>query len=230
MTAGGRLAAALALGAGLSALLTAAATAEAGSNRAAVAPAEAGSKRAKASAKPAGKTAPRAKASAKTSAKAKDAPKDEAPVPTPGAKLAVFPFTGDDGDAVRRQVLHLLRAKGLKPNTTLRAMFDTPEQYRETAAALGLVAYVDGEVTVDAGEASATIFVRSGANGLRIWSATFSGERRQLASDLGKALWDQWSPALGRACADAAKPRPGAREPMRINAGTPLADSPPDGE
>jgi hypothetical protein len=193
-------------------------------------PAHATTKHAKASAKPTGKSPPRGKGAAKSKDSGKEKDKDDAPVPTPGAKLAVFPFTGDDGDAVRKQVLHLLRAKGLKPNTTLRAMFDTPEQYRETAGALGLVGYVDGEVTVDAGEASATIFLRSGANGLRVWSATFSGDRRQVATDLSKTLWDQWSPALGRACADAAKPRPGAREPMRINAGTPLADSPPDAQ
>ena len=190
--------------------------------------------KASASAKPTASKSPKGKATAKAKDGCKDRDKDkdadDTPAPTPGAKLAVFPFTGDDGDAVRQKVLHLLRAKGMKPNTTLRAMFDTPEQYRETAGALGLVGYVDGEVSVDAGEASATIFLRSGASGLRTWSATFSGDRRQMASDLAKTLWDQWSPALGRACADAVKPRPGAREPMRINAGTPLADSPRDGE
>jgi hypothetical protein len=206
-----RLAVVTALGAGLLA-------APAGS--------EAASKHAKASAKPAAKAAPKGK----VSVKAKEPPKDDVPVPTPGAKLAVFPFAGDDGEAVRKQVLRVLRAKGLKPNTTLRPMFDSPEQYRETAGALGLVAYIDGEVAVDAGEASATIFLRSGSTGLRIWSATFSGDRRQMPADLGKGLWDQWSPALGRACADAAKPRKPEREPMRINAGTPLADSPPGGE
>ena len=190
--------------------------------------------KASASAKPTASKSPKGKATAKAKDGCKDRDKDkdadDTPAPTPGAKLAVFPFAGDDGDAVRQKVLHLLRAKGMKPNTTLRAMFDTPEQYRETAGALGLVGYVDGEVSVDAGEASATIFLRSGASGLRTWSATFSGDRRQVASDLAKTLWDQWSPALGRACADAVKPRPGAREPMRINAGTPLADSPRDGE
>ena len=190
--------------------------------------------KASASAKPTASKSPKGKATAKAKDGCKDRDKDkdadDTPAPTPGAKLAVFPFAGDDGDAVRQKVLHLLRAKGMKPNTTLRAMFDTPEQYRETAGALGLVGFVDGEVSVDAGEASATIFLRSGASGLRTWSATFSGDRRQMASDLAKTLWDQWSPALGRACADAVKPRPGAREPMRINAGTPLADSPRDGE
>jgi hypothetical protein len=141
----------------------------------------------------------------------------------------VFAFSGDDAEPVRRQVLHLLKAKGLKANISLRP-FDSPEQYRETAVALGLVAYVDGEVTVDGAEASTTIFIRNGASGLRTASATFAGDRRQLPADVGKGLWDQVSAALGRACADAAKPRKPDREPMRINAGTPLADRPADAD
>ena len=141
----------------------------------------------------------------------------------------MFAFSGDDVEPVRRQVLHLLKAKGLKANISLRP-FDSPEQYRETAVALGLVAYVDGEVTVDGNEASTTVFIRSGATGLRTASATFSGDRRQLPADVGKGLWDQVSAALGRACADAAKPRKPEREPMRINAGTPIADRPPESD
>jgi hypothetical protein len=172
------------------------------------------------------------KASAKTraAAKAKAAePKDDAPVPVPGSKLAVFAFTGDDAESFRRQVVRVLRSKGLKTDTSLKPMFDSAEQYRETAAALGLVGYVDGEIAVDGVEASATIHLRSGATGLRIWSATFAGDRRQLAGDVGKQLWEQWSAALGKACADAAKPRKD-REPMRINAGTPIADNPGQAE
>jgi hypothetical protein len=171
-----------------------------------------------------GKAGDKTGGKAKAAAKANDPP-DE-PVPVPGSKLAVFPFTGDDGGAIQRQVLHVLRSKGMKPNTTLRPMFDTAEQYRETATTLGLVAYVDGEVAADGTEGSATVHLRSGATGLRLWSMTFAGDRRQLPNDIGKRLWDAWSPALGKACADAAKPRKPDREPMRINAGTPLADPP----
>ena len=176
---------------------------------------------------PAGKTRSKSGPKGKSVSKGKE-PSSEAPVP--GSKVAVFPFAGDDGETIHRQVLHVLRAKGMKPNTGLKPMFDTPEQYRETAATLGLAAYVDGEVTVDGGEASATIHLRSGASGLRLWSGTFTGERRQLANDVGKRLWEDWSAALGKACADAAKPRKPDREPMRINAGTPLTDRPAGSE
>ena len=129
----------------------------------------------------------------------------------PGSKVAVFPFAGDDGETIHRQVLHVLRAKGMKPNTGLKPMFDTPEQYRETAATLGLAAYVDGEVTVDGGEASATIHLRSGASGLRLWSGTFTGERRQLANDVGKRLGKTGRPP-------SARPAPMRRSPVNRTA------------
>jgi hypothetical protein len=191
---------------------------------ASIAPAGAAAKRTKPQ-PPKDKAHAKAGGKTKTAAKAKDEPPDD-PAPVPGSKLAVFPFTGDGGEAVQRQVLHVLRSKGMKPNTSLRPMFDTAEQYRETATTLGLVAYVDGEAAADGSEASATIHLRSGTTGLRLWSATFTGERRQLPNDVGKRLWDAWSAALGKACADAAKPRKADREPMRINAGTPLTDPP----
>ncbi|HVZ89165.1 MAG TPA: hypothetical protein VHG72_19510 [Polyangia bacterium] len=163
-----------------------------------------------------------AKARPKAAAKCV-APKEEPPVPpvTPGAKVAVFSFTGDDAEPLRKQVMRLFKSKGLKLVTSLRSV-DSAEQYREMAAALNLVAYIDGEVAMDGSDASATVFVRSGASGLRAASATFSGDRRQVTASLGKDLWEKLAPALGQACADAAKPRKPGREPMRINAGTPL--------
>jgi hypothetical protein len=164
----------------------------------------------------------------KSAGPAKDPTGDAAPVPIPGTTVAVFPFTGVDSTPIRGQVMSVLRKNRIKSNTSLKPMFDSPEQFRETAAALGLVGYVDGDVEGDAGQASATIHLRSGATGLPIWSATYTGDRRQVPTDIAKRLWDEWSAALGKACADAAKPRKD-REPMRINAGTPLADPPAGG-
>jgi hypothetical protein len=151
------------------------------------------------------------------------APKEE-PISMAGAKVAMFGFTGDDAEPIRRQVQHLLRAKGIKVNANLRSV-DSAEQYREMATTLNLIAYIDGEVDIDGAEGSVTIFVRSGATGLRVASATFSGDRHLLVSSVGKDLWTEIGPALGRAFADAAKPRHLEREPVRINAGTPLTDA-----
>jgi hypothetical protein len=151
----------------------------------------------------------------------------EGAVVTPGAKVAVMAFSGGDAEAVRRQVLRVLRAKGLKVNAGLRPV-DSAEQYREMAGALGLVAYVHGEVSGDGDDESATIHVRGGHSGLRIASATFSGARRELPGNVGKELWAQIGGAFARACNDASKPRKSERGPMRINAGTPIEDTPVD--
>ena len=165
--------------------------------------------------------APHTKSKPKPVAKACPAPKEEAPIVVAGGKVAMFAFTGDDAEPVRRQMMHLLKSKGMKIMTALRPV-DSAEQYREMSVTLNLVAYVDGEVTIDGNDGSATIYVRNGATGMRTASATVAADRHQLAASLGKELWERLGPALSQACADAAKPHKGAREPMRINAGTPL--------
>ncbi|HEX3905846.1 MAG TPA: hypothetical protein VH853_23695 [Polyangia bacterium] len=178
-------------------------------------PADAASKHAPSHARPRSKPA----------AKACPAPKEEPPpIVVAGSKVAVFAFTGDDAEPVRRQVMRLFKSKGMKILPNLRAV-DSAEQYREMSATLNLVAYVDGEVTIEGNDGSATIYVRNGATGMRTASATFAADRHQLPASMGKELWDRIGPALGQACADAAKPRKSAREPMRINAGTPLTDA-----
>jgi hypothetical protein len=141
----------------------------------------------------------------------------------------VFPFEGETraAAAVQRQVIATLKAKGLKVTTGLRPV-DSAEQYREMSMTLGFVAFVDGDVAVDVDQGSATVFVRSGVTGLRVASATFAGERRVLASDVGRGLWERVVDPLAQVCVDAAKPRKAERQPMRIEAGTPIENTPPD--
>lgn len=172
----------------------------------------------------AAKHAAHGKIKTKPAAKSCPAPKDEPPpIVVAGGKVAMFSFTGDAAEPVRRQVMHLLKSKGMKVMTNLRPV-DSAEQYREMSATLNLVAYIDGEVTVEGNDGSATVFVRNGATGMRTASATIAADRHQLTSGaaLGKDLWEKIGQALSQACADASKPRKGGREPMRINAGTPL--------
>jgi len=149
-----------------------------------------------------------------------------APIPPPKGKVAVLAFEGDGANPLRARVVRLLRAKGLKVITSLRPV-DTPEQYREMADTLVLVAFVDGEASEDGDQASVTVHVRSGVSGLRVASATLAGERRKLPATIDKELWAQLAPPLSRVSTDAAKPRKHEREPMRIEAGTPL-DNPGD--
>src|SRR5450631_1252207 len=166
-------------------------------------------------------TAPHAKSKSKPVVKACPAPKEETPIIVAGGKVAMFTFTGDDAEPIRRQVMHLLKSKGMKIMTSLRPV-DSAEQYREMSVTLNLVAYIDGEVTIDGNDGSATIYVRNGATGMRTASGTVAADRHRLAASLGKELWERLGPALSQACTDAAKPRKVGREPMRINAGTPL--------
>src|SRR5581483_4946069 len=144
-----------------------------------------------------------------------------APLPPPKGKVAVLAFDGDGANPLRTRIVRLLRAKGLKVITNLRPV-DTPEQYREMADTLVVVAFLDGEASEDGDEASVTVHVRSGVSGLRVASATLAGERRKLPATIDKELWAQLAPPLSRVCTDAAKPRKREREPMRIEAGTPL--------
>ena len=148
------------------------------------------------------------------------------PPPTRASgKIAVFLFDGDGGAPLRARVVRLLRARGLKVTTTLRPV-DSAEQYREMADTLNLAGFVDGESSEDGDQASVTVHLRSGVSGLRIASATLAGERRALAGEVDKSLWPQLGPPLAKVCVEAAKPRKREREPMRIEAGTPL-DTPP---
>jgi len=196
---------------------------------AAAPPAEAAKKKPRASGNGSagsGKTASRGQAKGSAQAKERAQPK-EPPLPAPQGKFAVFTFSGEGAHRVQQQVISSLRAKGLKVITNLRPV-DSAEQYREMAATLNLVAYVDGEYLGDGDQASATVYVRSGYTGLRAVSTTFAGEKRTLVSDVGKGLWDRISPELSKLCADAAKPRKAERAPLRIEAGTPLENHPAD--
>lgn len=168
-------------------------------------------------------TKARGKASAKVKARnGSTAPEAKAaPIPVARGKVAILAFDGDGAAPLRARVVRLFRSKGLKVTTNLRPV-DSAEQYREMADTLGLAAFLDGEASEDGDQASVTVHVRSGVTGLRVASTTLSGERRKLATEVDKTLWTQVGPPLARVCAEAAKPRKREREPMRIEAGTPL--------
>lgn len=173
------------------------------------------------------KTTHGSSAAAAKAATASAAAKDPPPLPPPQGKVVVFAFTGDGAQHVQRQVVSALRAKGMKVVTDLRPV-DSPEQFREMAVTLNLVAYVDGEYASDGDHASATVHLRSGVTGLRAMSTTFAGERRTLPGEVGKTMWERINPDLAKLCVEAAKPRKAERAPLRIEAGTPLESRPAD--
>jgi hypothetical protein len=172
---------------------------------------------------PAPAPAPRAAAAQATASKSKS--KSEGPAVS--GKVAVFGFTGDGAARVQQAVVSTLRTRGLQVMTSLRPV-DSAEQYREMAATLRLAAYFDGTVSGDGPKGQATVHVRSGVTGRRVTSVRFSGERSTLASDVGSGLWPRTGSQLSRLCAAAAKPQKGARRALRINAGTPIENTPRD--
>jgi hypothetical protein len=140
-------------------------------------------------------------------------------------KVAVFAFKGDDGDAVRAEVVHILRARGLDVMTSLRPV-DSAAQFREMADTLDLAAYIDGEVRDDGRKETAIVHVRSGATGFRVASAAFYGTESKVPDDVGRALWNRIGAAVARACVSASRPRKHERAPLRIEAGTPIENTP----
>src|SRR5206468_1141283 len=53
---------------------------------------------------------------------------------------------------------------------------------------------------------------------------TFRETKLHLRAEVEDNLWTKVGPAIARACADASKPRKRDRNPLMIEAGTPLAD------
>jgi hypothetical protein len=147
--------------------------------------------------------------------------------PAVNGKVAVMGFSGEGAARVQQVVVSTLRTRGLHVTTSLRPV-DSAEQFREMAATLQLAAYIEGSVGGDGSRGQATVHVRSGMTGRRIASVHFSGERNTLPSDVGNGLWPRTGGPLTRLCAEAAKPRKGPRRAMRINAGTPLENTPRD--
>lgn len=153
----------------------------------------------------------------------------DAPV-RPGArskgKVAVFVFRGDDVyEPVRAAVVRVLRDKGLNVTATLRPV-DSAAQYREMSFALNLGVFVEGELWGEGARQSAIIYLRSGVTGQRIASAKFSGRTKEIVGAVGRGLWPRVGGAMLRACSSAARPRRRERQPLRIEAGTPLDETP----
>jgi hypothetical protein len=155
-------------------------------------------------------------------AHARKAPRSKI-VSNPEGKVAVFPVRYDDENAFTAQIHRLLRARGLDIATDVHRV-DTAEQFRELSTALGFAAYVDGEYNDGPTRSRLTIVVRNGYTGKKVAVTTFKETKLHLRAEVEDNLWTKIGPAIARACADASKPRKRDRDPMMIEAGTPLAD------
>jgi len=137
-------------------------------------------------------------------------------------KVAVFAIKGDEFyQPVRAAVVKLLRRRGLNVTATLRPV-DSAAQFRELSQTLNLAVYVDGEMRGEGARQSAVIRLRSGISGQRIASARFSGPTQKIVGDVERTFWTRVGPAVSRACTSASRPRRREREPLHIDAGSPV--------
>jgi len=140
-------------------------------------------------------------------------------------KVAVFIIQGDDVyQPVREAVVRSLRRKGLDVTAALRPV-DSPAQYREMSTTLKVAAYVDGEVTGEGAHHNAHIRIRSGVTGQHVAVANFSGPTPKIVGAISRSLWNRVGSATMRACSATAHSHRREREPLRIEAGTPLDDA-----
>jgi hypothetical protein len=144
-------------------------------------------------------------------------------VPNPEGKVAVFPVRYEDDNGFSAQIERLLRGHGLQVATDVHRV-DTAEQFRELSTALGFAAYVDGEFNETPTKSRLTIVVRNGYTGKKVAVTTFRETKLHMRAEVEESLWAKIGPAIARACVDASKPRKRDREPLMIEAGTPLAD------
>ena len=147
----------------------------------------------------------------------------------PGAhskgKVAVFPIAGDDVyEPMRAEIVRVLRGKGFTVLASLRPV-DSASQLREMSAALGLGAVIDGDVKGDGAGQTARIHLRSGVSGQPIATATFSGTTSKISAAIKRGLWGRFGSAIKRGCAASGRPRRLSKEPLRIDASSPM-DSP----
>jgi len=144
-------------------------------------------------------------------------------VPNPDGKVAVFPVRYEDDNGFSTQIERLLRGHGLQVATDVHRV-DTAEQFRELSTALGFAAYVDGEFTETPTKSRLTVVVRNGYTGKKVAVTTFRETKLHMRAEVEENLWSKIGPAIARACLDASKPRKRDRDPLMIEAGTPLAD------
>jgi len=145
----------------------------------------------------------------------------------PGAskhKVAVFVIPGDDVyQPMRAAVVKALRKKGINVTATLQPV-DSAVQYREMSTALKVGAYVDGEVTGEGAHQTLHLRVRSGATGQHVASVNLTGPTPKIVGAITRTLWNRVGSATIHACSSTSHAHPRDREPMRIEAGTPVDD------
>ena len=138
-------------------------------------------------------------------------------------RVAVQPFGGPDTEPLRRQVAGILGRHGYRVLTSLAQVSGT-SQYPGIAKEKNLVAFVVGDVVGTERRISLSLLIWQGVNGSVVGRWEVAGSKKNVSRRLAKEFWKRLGPTLEKSMAPPSDVLPPAPT-MRINAGTPIADS-----
>lgn len=138
-------------------------------------------------------------------------------------RVAVQPFGGPETEPLRKQVASIVGKHGFRVLTTLAPVSGT-SQYPGLAKDKHLSAFVVGDVVEKGKRINLSFLIWQGIDGNVIGRWEVVGPKQKLARRLAKEFWKRLGPAIEKALAPPSDVLPPA-PPMRINAGTPIADS-----
>ena len=138
-------------------------------------------------------------------------------------RVAVQPFGGSETEPLRKQVASIVGKHGFRVLTSLAQVSGT-SQYPGLAKDKNLSAFVVGDVVEKGKRLSLSFLIWQGRDGSVLGRWEVAGPKRKIAGRLAKEFWKRLGPAIEKAMAPPSDVLPPA-PPMRINAGTPIADS-----
>lgn len=139
------------------------------------------------------------------------------------SRIAVQPMGGPETQPLRHQVARIIGRHGFRVLASLPAVTGT-SQYPGLAKNKGIAAFVVGEAVVRGKRTSLSFLVWQGIDGSVVARWEFSGRTSTVSRTLGKNFWKHLGSAIAKAVAPPSDRLPPA-PPMRINAGTPIADT-----
>ncbi len=138
-------------------------------------------------------------------------------------RVAVQPFGGPEAEHLRKQVASIVAKHGFRVLTTLASVSGT-SQYPGLAKDKQLSAFVVGDVVEKGKRLSLSFLIWQGIDGSVVGRWEVVGPKKKIARRLAKEFWKRLGPAIEKSLAPPSDVLPPA-PPMRINAGTPIADS-----
>jgi hypothetical protein len=140
-----------------------------------------------------------------------------------GSRVAIQPFSGEDTNALRRQVARIVAKRGHFPVLSLPAVEGT-SQYPGLAKSKRIAAFVVADVTTRGQSVLITFLIWQGRDGSVIGRWDLRAPKKQLGKRLAKDFWKQLGAPIASAKGHPSDVLPRAPT-MRINAGTPVSDS-----